>query len=94
MAEAMALQKPVVAVNSAGPAELIEDGVSGFLVAPGEPGAVAAATLRLAADAVLAQRIGRAARHRVTTHFSAAACAGRIENVYRTLAGRRRAKGG
>jgi glycosyltransferase involved in cell wall biosynthesis len=45
--EALAAELPVVATRVGGNAELVEDGVSGFLVAPGDPLALAAAMQRL-----------------------------------------------
>jgi glycosyltransferase involved in cell wall biosynthesis len=62
--EAMALGKPVVGVDSAGTAEIIEDGVSGLLVPPADPKAMAAAVLDLLEDPALRARIaaGAAAR--------------------------------
>ena len=62
--EAMALAKPVVGVDSAGTAEIIEDGVSGLLVPPADPDAMAAAILDLLEDPALQERIatGAAAR--------------------------------
>ena len=54
--EAMASGLPVVATRVAGVGELVEDGVSGRLVAPGDEGALAQAI-----EAMLADRDGRAA---------------------------------
>jgi glycosyltransferase involved in cell wall biosynthesis len=61
LAEAMAVGTPVVASRVDGLPEVVEDGVSGRLVAPGEPDALAAAVLE-----VLARRaeMGAAARTR------------------------------
>ena len=44
---------------------LIEHEVSGLLCAPGDPGELAAALLRLRSDPALGQRLGQAARVRV-----------------------------
>ena len=58
--EAGAAGLPVVASAAGGVAEAVRDGVSGLLVAPGDPAALAAALARLAADPGEAARMGRA----------------------------------
>ncbi len=59
--EAFASRKAVITCrDSGGPAELVVDGVSGFVTEPG-PAALAAALRRLAGDAALAERMGDAA---------------------------------
>lgn len=67
--EAMAVALPVVATDSAALPEIVEDGVSGLLVSPGDPEALAGAIARLAADPEWAARLGRAARARVEERF-------------------------
>jgi len=63
--EAAASGLPVVAPASGGPLDLVRDGVTGFLVPPGDPGALAAAVARLAADPALRAAQRRAARDMV-----------------------------
>ena len=63
--EAAASGLPVVAPAAGGPIDLVGDGVTGFLVPPGDPGALAGAVARLAADPGLRASQGRAARQRV-----------------------------
>ena len=63
--EAAASGLPVVAPAAGGPIDLVGDGVTGFLVPPGDPGALADAVARLAADPGLRASQGRAARQRV-----------------------------
>ena len=63
--EAMAAGKPVVASRVGGIPELVEDGVTGILVPPGDPAALAAALGRLAGDAGLRARMGAAGRARI-----------------------------
>lgn len=60
--EAMAAGRPVIASAAGGPAELIEDGVDGLLVPPGDDVALAAAIGRLVDDTALGDRLGAAAR--------------------------------
>ena len=62
--EAMALGKPIVAGNAAGPTEIITDGVDGLLSPYGDSPALAQAMLRYLGDPEFARRIGAAARVR------------------------------
>ncbi len=63
--EAAASGLPVVAPAVGGPLDLVEPGVTGYLVPPGDPAALAAAAARLVADPALRAAQGRAARQRV-----------------------------
>ena len=63
--EAAASGLPVIAPAAGGPLDLVDDGVTGFLVAPDDAGALARAVARLAADPGLRSAQGRAARQRV-----------------------------
>jgi glycosyltransferase involved in cell wall biosynthesis len=62
--EAMALAKPVVATNAAGPTEIITPNVSGQLTAYGDAAALAAAILRYLDNPPFAATIAAAARRR------------------------------
>ena len=62
--EAMALGKPVVAGNTAGPTEIITDGVDGLLSPYGDAPALAQAVLRYLNDPDFARQAGAAARQR------------------------------
>jgi glycosyltransferase involved in cell wall biosynthesis len=85
--EAMALGRPVVAAASGGIVDLVDDGVTGHLVAPGDPVALAAALSSLIADRDTAAAMGRRGLERVRS-FTASAVVGRIESLYqRTIAG-------
>jgi len=61
--EAMALGTPVVATTIGGPSEIVDDGVSGLLVAPGDPRAMAGGIAR-ALDPAVAARLGAGAASR------------------------------
>jgi phosphatidylinositol alpha 1,6-mannosyltransferase len=63
--EASASGLPVIAPASGGPLDLVDEGVTGHLVAPGGAGALSAAVRALAADPGLRARQGQAARRRV-----------------------------
>lgn len=70
--EAMATRLPVVATHVGGNAELIESGMTGLLVPPADPDALAEALLRYMNDPTLARRYAKAARRVVETRFSLA----------------------
>ena len=83
--EAMALGKPVIASAAGGNPELVEDGVSGLLVAPRDPYALASAVERLLEDPGFASGLSRAGRARVLAGFSTEVRLDRIEALYRDL---------
>ena len=67
--EAMAAGVPVVATQIAGIPELVEHGVSGYLVPPGDAGAVAERAVALMADGELRGRMGKAGREKIAREF-------------------------
>jgi colanic acid/amylovoran biosynthesis glycosyltransferase len=80
--EAMAMGIPVVSTTVAGIPELIEDGVSGFLVPERDEAALAAALERLASDVELRAEMGRNARARVARQFDLAANTRRLADLF------------
>jgi glycogen synthase len=80
--EAMACEIPVVASGVGGILEVVEDGVTGYLVPPARPDALADALRRVLADPAAARAMGSAGRRRVEEHFSWASVAERTERVY------------
>ena len=68
--EAMAFGKPVIATRTGGIPELIDDGVTGFLVERRHPAELAQRLQDLLADPGLRIRMGHAARKSVCEHFS------------------------
>ena len=62
--EAMATGLPVVSTRAGGVADLVEDGVEGFLSSPGDAQGLAQGMLRLAGDPEAWQAMSRAARER------------------------------
>lgn len=83
LAEAMAAGTPVVATRVGGLAEVVADGVTGRLVAPGRPAELAAAVLQVLADR---ERMGAAARAHAQ-RFGADAYADRVERILLAAAG-------
>jgi glycosyltransferase involved in cell wall biosynthesis len=80
--EAMALSRPVVASNVGGIPEMIEDGVTGLLVPPHDPDALAAAIIRLLTNHPLADTLGRAGHDMVHDRFCIELMVGAIESIY------------
>jgi glycosyltransferase involved in cell wall biosynthesis len=82
------LGTPVVASAVGGIPEAVEHEVTGLLVRPNDPEALAAAILEMLGDPERAARLNRAGRERVETRFSVEAMvAGTLEVYGRTLAG-------
>jgi glycosyltransferase involved in cell wall biosynthesis len=85
--EAMALRKPVVAVGAGGVRETVLPDVTGLLVPPNDPEAMAAAVRRILADAGLRRAMGDAGRRRVEERFDLRRLTGDVECLYeRTIA--------
>ncbi|MEW6225170.1 MAG: glycosyltransferase family 4 protein [Chloroflexota bacterium] len=80
--EAMALSRPVVASNVGGIPEMIEDGVTGLLVPPHDPPALAAAVVRLLRDHPLADMIGRAGHDLVHDRFCVQLMVNAVQALY------------
>jgi glycosyltransferase involved in cell wall biosynthesis len=88
--EAMAAGLPVVASRVGGIPEVVQDGATGVLVPPQDPGALAAAAIRLLRDPGEAQRLGAAAARRTRERHSLRAVAARVDALYREILGRKR----
>lgn len=68
--ESMAAGLPVVATQVGGNAELVQDGINGFLIPPQSPATLAHVILRILQDKPLATRFSQAARARASEYFS------------------------
>jgi len=89
--EAMRWQTPVIGTRTGGIPEIIQDGVTGALVAPGSPRELAAKMVELLNDDAQRARLGLAGRRRVEEHFSVERMAQRVSRFYAdTLNARRR----
>ncbi len=80
--EAMALGRPVVATNLGGPVEIIEDGVSGFLVKAGDPLAMAEKITALLGDPALREKLRANALSQARERFGIEPYIRRIEDAY------------
>jgi glycosyltransferase involved in cell wall biosynthesis len=80
--EAMACARAVVATRVGGLPEIIEDGVTGLLVPPQDPKALAVAITRLLETPELRKQLGMAARARVEREFTWDQVASKTSNAY------------
>lgn len=90
--EAMACARPVVTTGVNGSPEIVEDGVTGYLVPPGDPRAWAGRVLDVIEHPTRAARMGRAGRRRVERDFSLRVVVPRIERLYSQLVSSRSSK--
>ena len=68
--EAMSAGLPVVAVDSGGVPEIVQQGETGFLVAPGDIDGLAARMITLLTDPEMAHRFGAAGQRHARTEFA------------------------
>ena len=84
--EAAAAGLPIVATRVGGNQEVIRDGATGFLVPPGDDGALGAAMLRLMALPETERRaMGARGRDHVRQHYGLGRVVDRYEAVYREV---------
>lgn len=83
--EAMMRGTAVVASDSGGPREIIENGKSGFLVPPGDVDALAEKLLLLLSDRNLSETLGRAGRNISVSRFSEELFLGKLLDLYERL---------
>ena len=86
--EAMAAARPIVATRVGGTPDAIADGITGVLVPPEDPAALAAGIARVLEQPDNASRMGLAAREAARTSYSQAAVLGRLLSLYEELARR------
>ncbi len=85
--EAMAAGRPVVASRVGGLPEVVEDGVSGILVPPGDARALADAIGRLLDDPALRARMGEAGRRIAAGRFGADRMCAELDRVLHAILG-------
>ncbi|MHB8233886.1 MAG: glycosyltransferase family 4 protein [Solirubrobacteraceae bacterium] len=83
--EAMACGRPVVASAVAGVRELIRDGRTGLLVAPGNPDELAQALGTLISSAELRETLASAGRRQVVREFDIERSADQLDGLFRAM---------
>ncbi len=91
--EAMAAGLPVVATHVGGTPEIVEHGVSGLLVPPRNPEALAQSVLGLLQDIGLAKKLARAGQQRVQSQFSFDRLFSDLDTLYTELLKRNKREG-
>ncbi|MBE2317967.1 glycosyltransferase family 4 protein [Solirubrobacter sp. CPCC 204708] len=86
--EAMASGLPVVTTQIMGVPELVDDGESGLLVAPGRPEPFADALRRVVREPDLRARLGRAGQAKVAAEFDVRTAAGVLQRLFAEAAQR------
>jgi glycosyltransferase involved in cell wall biosynthesis len=90
--ESMAAGAPTVATRVGGTPEAIVDEVTGLLVEPGDPPALAGAIARLLREPALARRLGNAARKAIEDRYSVGRMVRATEALYLDLLARKQRK--
>ena len=83
--EAMASGTPVIASRLGGLPEIVEDGVTGYLVPPGDVSTLRERLTQVLADPAGAARLGSSAREAVVAEWTWDRCADRCLAAYREL---------
>ena len=84
-AEAMAAGLPVIGTQVEGLCDVVEDGLTGILVKPGDSAQLAQAIARLLDDPAARNAMGRAGRDRTTQHFTIERMITDYERTYAAL---------
>lgn len=83
--ESLAAGKPVVATRVGGVADVVRDGIDGYLVEFGDVQAAADRLAQLAADPELRRRLGTAGRDRVLRRYRVPRLVEDVDRLYRAL---------
>jgi glycosyltransferase involved in cell wall biosynthesis len=86
--QAMACGKPVVSFDLDGAREVVKDGVTGYLVPPGDVEGLTSALCRLLSDADLRKRLGENGRQFVDPLFRKEVMVEKIHSLYQALLNR------
>jgi glycosyltransferase involved in cell wall biosynthesis len=84
---ALAAGIPAVCTAVGGIPAMVQEGISGYLVPPEDPAALATALVKVVRDPALRNSMGRASYQLFTQRYHASAMAERVESVYRLALG-------
>lgn len=90
--ESMYLRRPVVALDNGGTREVVDNGGSGLLSAPGDVDAIARNIVRLLDDRELRLQMGEHGRQRVVELLNAERMTRDVEHVYESVAAPKRTR--
>lgn len=90
--EAMAAEKPVVATDIGGIPEAVKKGETGFLVPPGDPGALAKVIIELLQNPEKAKEMGKKGRARFKEKFTRKKMLSEIDALYQSSISQRKSK--
>jgi glycosyltransferase involved in cell wall biosynthesis len=85
--ESMAMQRPVIASDIAGITEIIDDGIDGYVVAPGDESAIVDRLSRLIRHERRREQMGLAARDKIVKNFELTSMVKKYQSVYEDLVG-------
>jgi len=88
VAEAMTAGRPLVASAVGGICDLVADGQTGYLIPPGDPGALERALERILRDPDRAEAMGRAGRARIQQEFAETVLVPRLAGMLRAAVSR------
>lgn len=88
LVEAMAAGCPPVATAAGGPLEIIENGVTGILVQPGDPDSLAEALIHLLDEPAQARQLGKFGRNTAVEQFSLDRMVGEMSSLLNEVSGR------
>ncbi len=83
--EAMAMRKPIIASRVGGTPEVVENGVTGILVPPGDSGLLADEIFKLIQDPQTQVMMGDAGKKRLQSHFDLKHTIHNIQTIYTRL---------
>jgi glycosyltransferase involved in cell wall biosynthesis len=83
--EAMSCGTAVVSTEVGGTGELIDDGINGILVPPGDPAALSRSILELSRDTKRRHTMGQAARTEIERAYDLETCARAYDDIYRLV---------
>jgi len=90
--EAMAAGKPIVATAVSGTVDVLQDGITGRVIPPGDGASLAAAMMQFITDPDIARNLGHAAKSHVIAHYSAQVQAERHLTLYQQVINHKQTK--